>query len=296
MSNIKTYILLLALGFIVGACGGGSSSSGGSGGGPAPTLSSAQQGLLDEFYKVLATGEEGANENVAPPIIARNVPSSVDGIKEVSGSDGSLPGKYYAIFSDENYDMVDTPEQRNKLRNPPLDDEPGHTDLGKITLTFDTVADGELEIVMLINDTGNSIIALSSLGDFIAGGKPISIENLPTGPLTYSGVNYYKVRTSPDVIENGNFDLTVNLDRSSGKFGSGLTGDITIDESTGNYNGLISIDGTTHENLSIKGQFNGNNGNNGNNESSSVTGLYYGGGEPTVPNIVGAIIGTQTQN
>ena len=290
MSRIKIYLPLLLLGFIVSACGGG---NGGSGGGNSsnttPTLSSAQRSLITEVHGVLANEEEQASANAILPEIARNFPSTVDEVDEVTGNDDSLPGKYYVVLSDQAYVIDDTEEQRNKLRNPTLVRESDHSDLGRVAITLDITNDdgsnGELEIVMLFNDAGNSVIALSTMGDFVAGGKPFT--SLPTGPLTYSGKNYYKVAgASANQIQNGDFDLSVDFTAETGTFDSGLTGNITLDVNTGNYTGIVSLDDNSHENLAIKGKFHGDS------ASSSVTGLYQGGDPGDTSTIFGAIIGT----
>ena len=294
MSNIKTYILLLALGFIVGACGGGSGSGSGSGGGSTSTLNLAQRNLLNNVYELLTPPSPG--EVSAPPIVARNDPSSMNEIREVTGNSDSLSGKYYIIFSSLQYKIIESDEQRNKFTNPTLEPDSGHADLEKTGIELDiTQGDSEetgvINIDMLFNDAGNAVIAISDLGDFLAGGKPI--VNLPSGEFDYSGVNYYRETNNPSTIVERDFNLSVNFDTESGTFESGLRGEITLDGRTGNYSGVqLSLDNSDHDDISIKGKFHGND--DGNSVNSSVTGLYLGG--PTSdPTIFGAIIGTQTQ-
>ena len=288
MSRIKIYSLLLALGFIVSACGGGNSSNTT----PTPTLTS-QQRLINEVYGLLGGSDDPPSVTPSEvrvstdpnlPIIAHTIPSTVDEVDELNGSDATLPGKYYVVLSTEPYKIVDNSEQRNKLMNPTIEPNSNHSDLGKVELALDLEDGNELDVVLLFNNDANSAIALSSMGDFVAGGKPI--VNMPTGPLTYSGVNYYKIATSSNQIRNGDFELSVNFSEETGTFSSGLEGEIVLESSTGNYTGRITqVADTSYENVAIKGKFHGNA------ENSSVTGLYHDESSRT-PAVIGAIIGT----
>ena len=226
-----------------------------------------------------------ANVNTILPKIVHNVPSSMGEIEKVTGADDSLLGKYCAIISNEEYQIVRNNEQENNLRNPTLVREPGHSELGKVGISLD-ISDGrELEIILLFNNGGNSVIALSSMGDFVVDGKPI--ENMPTVELNYFSVNYYRETTSASDTQNGDFELSVNFESKSGSFTSGFTGQIRLDGSTGNYTGRIGLENSTFDDLEIKGKFHGDD----DRGNTSVTGLYYGGTSDNL-DIIGAIIGT----
>ena len=291
ISKTAIYALLLILVFLIGACGGGNESENSTNTTPhILSLTPAQLGLLRDVNFVLSNKDLVMNPDVSVrlSVLARDEPSSIDKIVAVQGNP-PLQGNYFSILSDEEYVIVDTPKQKNKLSNHALVREPNQTDLGKVNITHDTKQDGELKITMLFNSAGNSVIAFSNFSDFVAGGT--NLESRPKGNFNYSGKNYYKEASGNNEIQSGGFNLTVNFDQGNGFFNSGLSGKINVDVNTGNYWGFaLSLADTSYNNIRIEGKFHGDN------ERSSVTGLYH---EvtllPTVP-VVGAIIGNGTRN
>ena len=287
MSKAKIYILLLALGLIVSACGGGSSSNN-TLTNQTLQLTDEQKTLLGDLEKVLNSREQtdNGNQQAPSPIIARNESGLT--IRTIDNTEGSpLEGTYYAVFSEETYTMTGN---RNAFQNPVLEREPGQTKLGKVGLTFGTRENGNINIVMLFNNDGNAVIALSSFDDFVAGGLPFAFQDLPTGDLTYSGRNYYKIDSNE--IQFGDFELSVDFSNGSGEFTSGLDGNITLDPTNGTYTGTevsMEVGGVTYSLNEMRGQFHGTS------EDSSVTGLYLGS-SPSASDIKGVIIGTDTSN
>lgn len=290
MSRVKIYLPLLALSFIVGACGGGNGGGGNSTNNtPASntlSLNENHRNLLQDVQELIAPTDSGNGETqrAASPIVARNESESTFELLDVNDN-SALRGKYYAVFSNTPYEM--NKSERNKFENPTLVREPGNTELGKLGLTVGTNLEEDIEIVMLFNSDGNAVIALSSFDDFVAGGSPL--VSAPTGNFRYSGKNYYKIDDRD--IGNGEFVLTVNFDGGTGEFESGLSGRINLDSSKGSYTGdslTMNVGDTSYSLNEIKGQFHGDD------QDSSVTGLYRGGTENN-SEIKGAIIGTSNR-
>ena len=234
MSKAKIYLLLLALGFIAGACGGGNGGGTASNTTPTPVpLNDAQQNLFSDVRQVIATkGQVDADgQQAGLPIIARNESDSP--IQMIENTDGSpLDGNYYAVFSTEEYVMMG---DENTFRNPTLVREPGQTELGKLGLSVGTDLGRDIDIVMLFNNDGNAVVALSSFNDFVAGGT--AFVGLPVGDYSYSGVNYFKIGEGQ--IQSDDFGLNVNFGEGTGSFTSGFDGNITLgrDTAKGTYTG-----------------------------------------------------------
>ncbi len=289
MSKTKIFAPILILGLFVSACGGGNSGDNTANTTPTPVpLNDAQENLLSDINSIInITQDAGGNgdQPAASPVIARNHSTST--IEHIESTDSSpLTGEYYAMLSERTYIM--NIDEIDKFRNPTLVREPGHTNLGKLALSVGTDQDENIDIVMLFNNSGNAVIALSSFDDFVAGGLPF--EGTPSGQFSYSGVNYFKIGGGQ--IQSGEFGLSVNFsgDQGQGRFTSGLTGDIELDPGKGSYTGTVSLTDSTYENMEIKGMFHGNS----NSNVSSVTGVYRGG--PDTSKVTGAIIGTGTRN
>ena len=289
MSRVKFYIPLLVLGFIISACGGGNSGGGNSSNlasTPEPQpLNDAQQALFEEIRTVFTMEDtgNGVNEQAASPIVARNENEST--IKFIEVADSSpLEGKYYAIFSNEEYVMIGADGEEDPFANPMLVREPGNSKLGKLGVSVGTNLNRDINIVMLFNSDGNAVIALSNFDDFVAGGTQFT--GLPSGDYNYSGVNYFKIDDGQ--IQSSNFGLRVNFGTNSGNFTSGLSGDITFDTETKSFTGVdvnMDVGNTSYSLNEVKGQFHGKS------DDSSVTGLYRGDTD-TNSEIKGAFIGT----
>ena len=292
MSKVKFYLPLLVLGFIVSACGGGNG-GGGNSSNIASTperqpLNDAQQNLFEEIQTVITMkgAGNGGNEQSASPIVERNESESPIQFIRVT-DDSPLEGKYYAIFSNDEYQMNGVNGEENPFANPTLVREPGNSELGKLGLSVGT-DQGPIEIVMLFNSDGNAVIALSTFDDFVAGGT--QFVGLPAGDYNYSGVNYFKIGDGQ--IQSDDFGLRVNFGDETGEFTSGLVGDITVTPENGRFTGgtvSMNVGNTSYSLNEVKGQFHGES------DDSSVTGLYQGSAD-TNSEIKGAFIGTGTGN
>ena len=289
MSKVKLYFPLLVLGFIVSACGGGNGSGGNSSNvvsTPEPQpLNDAQQALFEEVRTVITMKDagNGGNEQAASPIVARNESESPIQVIQVT-DDSPLEGKYYAIFSEQEYQMNNENGEENPFANPTLVREPGNSELGKLGLSAGTNQNRNIDIVMLFNSDGNAVIALSNFNDFVAGGTPF--VSLPSGSYSYSGVNYFKIGDGQ--IQSSDFGLDVDFGNNRGTFTSGLSGEIVLNNSKGGFTGnsvTTNVGDTSYSLNEIKGQFHGES------DDSSVTGLYRGSAD-TDSEIKGAIIGT----
>ncbi len=170
---------------------------------------------------------------------------------------------------------------------------------GEVYASDTLVLNGDTyEVKMFLeDDSSTQLISALNTSDnkkwtIVSGDAP---SNLPIGIATYSGQNLIAT-TDNSVSGGGTFTMSVDFDDDSGSLiatsttaSSTLTGNFTVDSSTGYFSGdnltlnAPALSGGT-SNAIIYGSFHGNG-------ASGVSGLYYD--DASAPLMNGAIIGTK---
>ena len=170
---------------------------------------------------------------------------------------------------------------------------------GKVYKSDSLVLNGDTyEVRMFLEDNSSTqlISALNTSDNkkwtIVSGDAP---SNLPTGPVTYSGQNLIS-NTDNSNPGGGTFTMSVDFANNEGSLNatstaanSSLTGNFTVDPSTGYFSGdnltlnAPALSGGT-SNAIIYGSFHGSG-------ASGVSGLYYD--DSNSPLVNGAIIGTK---
>ncbi|WP_152594013.1 hypothetical protein [Thalassobacter stenotrophicus] len=170
---------------------------------------------------------------------------------------------------------------------------------GKVYASDTLVLNGDTYDVKMFleDDSSTQLISALNTSDnkkwtIVSGDAP---SNLPTGIATYSGQNLIAT-TDNSVSGGGTFTMSVNFHEDSGSLiatsttaNSTLTGNFTVDPSTGYFSGdnltlnAPALSGGT-SNAIIYGSFHGSG-------ASGVSGLYYD--DASAPLMNGAIIGTK---